>query len=88
MSSDLGLRIDIDLLDIEFPSRCIDHGSVRENGIATCSKKLTFHIRRYLNDEDLKNDSVQYRHIYEELKIEAAMIAIVCPLVYCLVFVS
>lgn len=40
------------------------------------SSKLTS-LRRYLHDEALKNDPVQQRGIFEELKIEAAMIAIV-----------
>ncbi|KAJ7140663.1 OPT-domain-containing protein [Mycena epipterygia] len=32
--------------------------------------------RRYLFDEDLKQNSAEYKHLYEELKVEAAMINI------------
>jgi len=34
--------------------------------------------KRYRFDGELKNDPVQYQKIYEELKIEAALLVIVC----------
>ncbi|KAJ7478906.1 OPT-domain-containing protein [Mycena latifolia] len=33
-------------------------------------------VRRYLFDEELKGNPVEYQHLYEELKVEAAMITI------------
>ncbi|KAJ7624592.1 OPT-domain-containing protein [Roridomyces roridus] len=35
--------------------------------------------KRYLYDEELKQDPAQYAHLYEELKVEAAMIVINSP---------
>ena len=35
---------------------------------------------RYKYDETLKNDPVQYQKIYEELKVEAALVVVVSAL--------
>ena len=34
--------------------------------------------RRYRFDEELRNDPAEYQRIYEELKVEAALLVIVC----------
>ena len=34
--------------------------------------------KRYRFDEELKNDRIEYQRIYEELKVEAALLVIVC----------
>ena len=38
--------------------------------------------RRYLYDADLKQDPAAYKHIYEELKVEAALLVVVRPPFY------
>ena len=35
-------------------------------------------IRRYLDDDSVKADPVAYAKLYEEVKIEAALVTIVC----------
>ena len=34
--------------------------------------------KRYRSEEGLRNDPVEYQKIYEELKIQAALLVIVC----------
>ena len=34
--------------------------------------------RRYRSDEELKNNPAEYQRIYEELKVEAALLVLVC----------
>ena len=37
--------------------------------------------KRYRFDEKLRDDPVEYQKIYEELKIEAALLVVVCTLI-------
>lgn len=41
--------------------------------------------KRFRFDEELRNDPVEYQKIYEELRVEAALLAVVCiPIVLAL----
>jgi hypothetical protein len=40
----------------------------------------TLTISRYLFDEDLKEHPAEYQRLYDELKIEAAMVTFLAPL--------
>ncbi|KAJ7790206.1 OPT oligopeptide transporter protein-domain-containing protein [Mycena leptocephala] len=54
---------------------------VNEHGDDRCNfpTAVLATARRYLFDEDLKQNAAEYQHVYDELKVEAAMIKLTLP---------
>lgn len=64
---------------LELPSHCSGSCQVRYLLPAVLTSANYLAASRYLFDDDLKTQPANYQHLYNELKVEAAMLVINSP---------